>query len=61
MYINDVHILYYVLVAIIGMLTGQIIDWCNKRLPEKKKIFTIDFFRELKINYPLMLLIYTSI
>ena len=56
MYINDVHILYYVLVAIIGMLTGQIIDWCNKRLPEKKKIFTIDFFRELKINYPLMLL-----
>lgn len=37
MYINDVHILYYVLVAIIGMLTGQIIDWCNKRLPEKRK------------------------
>ena len=56
MYINDVHILYYVLVAIIGMLTGQFIDWCNKRLPEKKKIFTIDFFRELKLNYPLMLL-----
>ncbi len=56
MYINDVHILYYVLVAIIGMLTGQFIDWCNKRLPEKKKILTIDFFKELKLNYPLMLL-----
>lgn len=56
MYINDVHILYYVLFAIIGMLIGQFIDWCNKRLPEKKKIFTVDFFRQLKLNYPLMLL-----
>ena len=56
MYINDVHILYYVLVAIIGMLTGQFIYWCNKRLPEKKKILTINFFKELKLNYPLMLL-----
>ncbi len=56
MYINDVHILYYVLFAIIGMLVGQFIDWCNKRLPEKKKIFTLDFFRQMKLNYPLMLL-----
>lgn len=56
MYINDVHILYYVLFAIIGMLIGQFMDWCNKRLPEKKKIFTVDFFRQLKLNYPLMLL-----
>lgn len=56
MYINDVHILYYVLFAIIGMLIGQFMDWCNKRLPEKKKIFTMDLFKELKLNYPLMLL-----
>ncbi|MCI8833136.1 MAG: prepilin peptidase [Clostridia bacterium] len=56
MYINDVHILYYVLFAIIGMLIGQFMDWCNKRLPEKKKIFTMEFFKELKLNYPLMLL-----
>ncbi len=56
MYINDVHILYYVLFAIIGMLIGQFMDWCNKRLPQKKKIFTVDFFRQLKLNYPLMLL-----
>ena len=56
MYINDVHILYYVLFAIVGMLIGQFMDWCNKRLPEKKKIFTIKFFKELKLNYPLMLL-----
>lgn len=56
MYINDVHILYYVLFAIIGMLIGQFMDWCNRRLPEKKKIFTMEFFKELKLNYPLMLL-----
>lgn len=56
MYINDVHILYYVLFAVIGMLIGQFMDWCNKRLPDKKKIFTIEFFKELKPNYPLMLL-----
>ena len=56
MYINDVHILYYVLFAIVGMLIGQFMDWCNKRLPEKKKIFTMEFFKELKLNYPLMLL-----
>ena len=56
MYINDVHILYYVLLAIMGMLVGQFTDWCNKRLPEKKKIFTLDFFRQIKLNYPLMLL-----
>lgn len=56
MYINDVHILYYVLFGIIGMIVGQFVDWCNKRLPERKKVFTLDFFRETKINYPLMII-----
>lgn len=56
MYINDVHILYYVLFAIIGMLIGQFMDWCNKRLPEKKNILTLEIFKQLKLNYPLMVL-----
>ena len=56
MYINDVHILYYVLFGILGMLVGQFMDWCNKRLPEKEKVFTLDFFKEFKFNYPLMVL-----
>lgn len=56
MYINNVHILYYVLFGIIGMIVGQFVDWCNKRLPERKKVFTLDFFRETKINYPLMII-----
>lgn len=46
MYLNDVHILYYVLVGVIGLLMGSFIDWCNIRLPEYKKIFCKEFFTE---------------
>ena len=60
MYINDVHIAYYVVAAILGLFVGQFVDWMNKRLPEYKKVFTLDFFRktkaEFKPNYILMLL-----
>ena len=31
MYINDVHIAYYVAIAIIGLFVGQFVDWMNKR------------------------------
>lgn len=58
MYINDIHILIYVLVGIIGLFVGQFIDWCNKRLPEYKKVLSKEFFTEymkhLKPNYLLM-------
>lgn len=60
MYINDVHILSYVLVGIIGLLVGQFIDWCNKRLPEYKKVLSKEFFTEymkqFKPNYLLMVI-----
>ena len=58
MYINDTHILIYVIAGIIGIIVGQFIDWCNKRMPDYKKVFTKDFFKEylkaLKPNYILM-------
>ncbi len=58
MYINDVHILIYVLVGVIGLFVGQFIDWCNKRLPEYKKVISKEFFTEymkhFKPNYLLM-------
>ena len=38
MFINDLHILYYLVFGIVGMLVGQFIDWCNLRMPEYKKI-----------------------
>lgn len=46
--------------AIIGLGIGQLSDWMNERLPEKKKIFTRDIFRKYKIdfkpNYILMII-----
>ena len=59
MYINDTHIGFYVVAAIVGLLVGQFSDWMNKRLPENKKIFSLDIFREYRIqfrpNYIIML------
>ena len=61
MYINDLHILTYVVAGIIGLFVGQFIDWCNLRLPEYKKIFSRDFFKEYlknaKPKYLLMVIV----
>lgn len=60
MYYNDVHIGYYLAVAILGLIVGQLVDWANKRLPEYKKTLSLDIFkeykREFRPNYILMLL-----
>lgn len=59
MYINDTHIGFYLIAAIVGLGIGQFIDWMSKRLPENQKIFTLDIIRKYKIefkpNYILML------
>lgn len=61
MYLNDIHIAYYIGAIILGLFVGQIIDWANKRLPEHKKVITLDIFREYKVqfkpNYLLMFII----
>ena len=44
MYLNDINIMFYVLIGIIGFLVGQFIDWMNLRLPEYKKVFSKEFF-----------------
>ena len=51
MYINDVHIGYYVIAIIAGLFVGELVNWMNKRLPEYKKIFTKEFFSERKMNF----------
>ena len=57
MYINDLHILTYVAAGIIGLFIGQFIDWCSLRMPEYKKVFSRDFFKEyLKNTKPKYLL-----
>lgn len=45
MYINDIHILYYVAFGLIGMIIGQFTDWSRMRLEEYKKIISKDFFK----------------
>ena len=59
MYINDVHILLYVAIALLGLVVGFFAGWCNTRLPEYKKIFTKEIFLEYKTklrpNYILMI------
>lgn len=61
MYINDLHILTYVIAGIIGLFVGQFIDWCNLRLPEYKNVFSKDFFKEYlkncKPKYLLMVIV----
>ena len=60
MYINDVHIAYYFIVAILGLFVGELVNWANKRLPEYKKVISREFFTEnrleFKPNYILMIL-----
>ena len=44
MYFNNVHILFFVAIAALGLVVGKFIAWCNIRLPEYKKIFSTEFF-----------------
>lgn len=60
MYFNNVHILIYVAIFIVGLIVGKLAAWCNIRLPERKKIFTKEFFEEnkkgMKYNYIFMII-----
>ena len=51
MYINDTNIGFYILALIIGVVVGQFVDWMNTRLPEYKKVFTKEIFKEYKMNF----------
>lgn len=51
MYINDLHILYYLGFGIIGIIVGQLVDWLNIRMQEYKKILSNDFFKIYLKNF----------
>ena len=59
MFINNVHILMYVLFGILGSLVGFFSGWCNARLPERQKVLSkdiiIEYKTKLKPNYILMI------
>ena len=60
MYFHGVNIGYYVIAAIVGLFLGEFVSWMNKRLPEYKKVFSMDFLKQykesFKPNYILMLI-----
>ena len=60
MYINDVHILCYIIFALAGIVIGQFTDWIIKRLSAEKKLFGKGALKEFKDefvpNYILMII-----
>jgi len=56
MYLYNIHILFYVLFCVLGVIAGQISAWCIKRMPKHEKILSKDFFKQFKINYPLIII-----
>ena len=51
MYINDVNILYYTLIAILGGLVGQFVDYCNKVFLKQEKILLKRNFKEYTLTF----------
>lgn len=57
MYINDTHIVAYLIMLVLGGIVGYFLNWCNYRLPEEKKVFCKEYFAErknIKTNYVLI-------
>lgn len=57
MYFNNVHILIYVAIAVIGFFIGRLVNWCNYRLPDYKPVFSRDIFAKDKKDYKSNLLL----
>lgn len=60
MYINDIHILWYVLLAFLGGVIGQFIDYINITFLNERKILSKkaleEYKRVFKINYKLIII-----
>ncbi len=57
-YINDIHILFYVLFAFIGGFIGQVIDYLNIVFLNERKVISKESFKKyketFKVNYKLI-------
>ena len=60
MYINEIHILYYFFIGLLGLGVGQLLDWATKRMSDHKPIWSKDFLKvyskNVKLNYKFMYL-----
>ncbi len=59
MYINNIHILYYFFIGLLGIAVGQFMSWANQRLENHNPIICKEFFKvyltNMKLNIGLML------
>lgn len=46
MYINDVHIICYIIAILFGSITGRAVEWTKDRLPEYKKVITLEYLKK---------------
>lgn len=55
MYINDIHILWYVVIAFIGGIVGQFINYLNVAFVNERKVFSKETYEDYKqiskLNY----------
>ena len=51
MYFNDIHIIIYLVVGLLGCLAGQLVGMLNNRFANHKEIFSKQAFKEMKIAY----------
>jgi leader peptidase (prepilin peptidase)/N-methyltransferase len=60
MFIDDIHIFWYVGIGILGLLVGRFIGFLNQNLPEHKRIFSfqeiIEYIKTSNANYVLMVI-----
>ena len=58
MYINDLHVLHYFFIGLLGLFVGQFLDWANIRLENHQKVICKEFFKDylthLKVKYKLI-------
>ena len=59
MFINDIHIFWYVGIGILGLLIGRFLGLVNTNLPEHKKIFSMpiikDYIKNTNTDYIMMI------
>lgn len=61
MYFNNLHILWFVLIAAIGLVVGKVVAFVDEQLVTEKKIFTKEFFKEVIKNYDYNYIIMLSV
>jgi len=61
MFINDIHIFWYVGIGLLGLIVGRLIGLLNQNLPEHKEIFSTqaikEYIKNSNANYILMVTI----